>query len=71
MISNFTIKGNKIILKNKGEYFGDKLYQISYLDFKNIEFILNDLLNLKSSSTISKESREAETVASQSGYFLI
>lgn len=55
----------------KREYFGDKLYQISYLDFKNIEFILNDLLNLKSSSTISKESREAETVASQSGYFLI
>lgn len=22
MISNFTIKGNKIILKNTGEYFG-------------------------------------------------
>ena len=48
----------------KRDYFGDKLYQISYLDFKNIEFLLNDLLNLKSSSTISKESKEAEVVAS-------
>ena len=47
MISNFTIKGNKIILKNHGEYFGaihdfeynigDKLYEFAIMDNKKFE----------------------------------
>lgn len=47
MISNFTIKGNKIILKNNGEYFGtihdfeynigDKLYEFAIMDNKEFE----------------------------------
>ena len=47
MISNFTIKGNKIILKNNGEYFGaihdfeynigDKLYEFAIMDNKKFE----------------------------------
>ena len=47
MISNFTIKGNKIILKNGGEYFGaihdfeynigDKLYEFAIMDNKEFE----------------------------------
>ena len=47
MISNFTIKGNKIILKNNGEYFGaihdfeynigDKLYEFAVMDNKEFE----------------------------------
>ena len=47
MISNFTIKGNNIILKNNGEYFGtihdfeynigDKLYEFAIMDNKEFE----------------------------------
>ena len=47
MISNFTIKGNKIILKNTGEYFGalgnfeynigDKLYEFAIMSYENFE----------------------------------
>ena len=47
MISNFTIKGNKIILKNNGEYFGaihdfeynigDKLYDFAIMSHQNFE----------------------------------
>ena len=47
MISNFTIKGNKIILKNNGEYFGalgdfeynigDKLYEFAIMSHQEFE----------------------------------
>ena len=47
MISNFTLKGNKIILKNTGEYFGaihdfeynigDKLYDFAIMSHQNFE----------------------------------
>ena len=47
MISNFTLKGNKIVLKNTGEYFcalgdfeyniGDKLYEFAIMDNKEFE----------------------------------
>ena len=59
MISNFTIKGNKIILKNTGEYFGaihdfeynigDKLYEfaiMSYQDFDKLKDMYNQLIEL-------------------------
>ena len=59
MISNFTIKGNKIILKNKGEYFGaihdfeynigDKLYEFAIMDnkeFDKLKAIYNQLIGL-------------------------
>lgn len=45
MISNFTVKNNKIILKNDGEYFGnvrdfeynigDKLYEFAIMEYKD------------------------------------
>ena len=47
MISDFTIKGNKIILKNNGEYFGaihdfeynigDKLYEFAIMSRKDFD----------------------------------
>ena len=47
MISNFTIKGNKIILKNTGDYFGaihdfkynigDKLYEFAIMNYKDFD----------------------------------
>lgn len=59
MISNFTIKGNKIILKNTGEYFGaihdfaynigDKLYEfaiMSHQDFDKLKDMYNQLIKL-------------------------
>ncbi|MBR3696794.1 MAG: hypothetical protein IKM97_00745 [Clostridia bacterium] len=59
MISNFTIKGNKIILKNTGEYFGaihnfeynigDKLYEfaiMSHQDFDKLKDMYNQLIEL-------------------------
>ncbi len=59
MISNFTIKGNKIILKNTGEYFGairyfeynigDKLYKFAVMnnkDFKKLKAIYSQLIKL-------------------------
>ena len=59
MISNFTIKGNKIILKNNGEYFGaihdfeynigDKLYEfaiMSYEDFDKLKTMYTQLIEL-------------------------
>ena len=59
MISNFTIKSNKIILKNTGEYFGaihdyeynigDKLYEfaiMSYQDFDKLKDMYNQLIEL-------------------------
>lgn len=59
MISNFTIKGNKIILKNTGEYFGvirdfeynigDKLYEFAVMnnkDFKKIKAIYSQFIKL-------------------------
>ena len=59
MISDFTIKGNKIILKNTGEYFGaihdfeynigDKLYEfaiMSHQDFDKLKAIYNQLIEL-------------------------
>ena len=59
MISNFTIKGNKIILKNTGEYFGaihdfeynigDKLYEfaiMSYQDFDKLKDMYNQVIEL-------------------------
>lgn len=40
------------------------MLEISYIDYNNINLLLNDLLkNLKSSSTISTESKRAEIVA--------
>lgn len=59
MISNFTIKGNKIILKNTGEYFGaihdfeynigDKLYDfaiMSHQDFEKLKAMYTQLIEL-------------------------
>lgn len=59
MISNFTIKGNKIILKNTGEYFGairdfeynigDKLYKFAVMNnkyFKKLKAIYSQLIKL-------------------------
>ena len=59
MISNFTIKGNKIILKNNGEYFGaihdfeynigDKLYEFAVMnseDFDRLKAMYNQLIEL-------------------------
>lgn len=59
MISNFTIKGNKIILKNNGEYFGaihdfeynigDKLYEfaiMSHQEFEKLKAIYTQLIEL-------------------------
>lgn len=59
MISNFTIKGNKIILKNNGEYFGaihdfeynigDKLYEfaiMSHQKFEKLKAIYTQLIEL-------------------------
>ena len=59
MISNFTLKGNKIVLKNTGEYFGalgdfeynigDKLYEfaiMSHQDFDKLKAIYNQLIGL-------------------------
>ena len=59
MISNFTIKGNKIILKNNGEYFGaihdfeynigDKLYEfaiMSHQDFEKLKAMYTQLIEL-------------------------
>lgn len=59
MISNFTIKGNKIILKNTGEYFGaihdfeynigDKLYEfaiMSHQDFEKLKAMYTQLIEL-------------------------
>ena len=57
MLSNFTIKGNKIILKNNGEYFGaihdfeynigDKLYEFTIMnhqEFDKLKAIYNQLI---------------------------
>lgn len=59
MISNFTIKGNKIILKNTGEYFGaihdfeynigDKLYEFAIMDdeeFEKLKAMYTQLIEL-------------------------
>ena len=59
MISNFTLKGNKIVLKNTGEYFGalgdfeynigDKLYEFAIMDnkeFDKLKAIYNQLIGL-------------------------
>ena len=59
MLSNFTIKGNKIILKNNGEYFGaihdfeynigDKLYEFTIMnhqEFDKLKAIYNQLIGL-------------------------
>ena len=59
MTSNFTIKGNKIILKNNGEYFGaihdfeynigDKLYEfaiMSHQEFEKLKAIYTQLIEL-------------------------
>ena len=59
MISDFTIKGNKNILKNNGEYFGalgdfkynigDKLYEfaiMSHQEFDKLKTIYNQLIGL-------------------------
>ena len=72
MISNFTIKGNKIILKNTGEYFGaihdfeynigDKLYEfaiMSHQEFEKLKAIYTQLIELVcySKETDSEEER--------------
>ncbi len=59
MISNFTIKGNTIILKNNGEYFGaihdfeynigDKLYEFAIMnneDFEKLKAMYTQLIEL-------------------------
>ena len=59
MISNFTLKGNKIILKNTGEYLGalgdfeynigNKLYEfaiMSHHDFEKLKAKYNQLIEL-------------------------
>ncbi len=59
MISNFTLKGNKIILKNTGEYFGalgdfeynigDKLYEFAIMEnkeFDKLKAIYSQLIRL-------------------------
>ena len=70
MLSNFTIKGNKIVLKNTGEYFGaihdfeynigDKLYEfatMNYEDFDKLKTIYTQLIELTcyAKETDSKE----------------
>lgn len=72
MISNFTIKGNKIVLKNTGEYFGalgdfeynigDKLYEfaiMSHQDFDKLKDMYNQLIELVcyAKETDSKEEK--------------
>ena len=59
MISNFTLKGNKIVLKNTGEYFGalgdfeynigDKLYEFAIMEnkeFEKLKAIYSQLIGL-------------------------
>lgn len=59
MISNFTLKGNKIVLNNTGEYFGalgdfeynigDKLYEfaiMSHQEFEKLKAIYTQLIEL-------------------------
>ena len=72
MISNFAIKGNKIILKNNGEYFGaihdfeynigDKLYEfaiMSHQEFEKLKAMYTQLIELVcyAKETDSKEEK--------------
>ncbi len=72
MISDFTIKGNKIILKNNGEYFGaihdfeynigDKLYGFAIMEkkeFEKLKAIYTQLIELVcySKETVLEEER--------------
>ena len=72
MISDFTIKGNKIILKNNGEYFGaihdfeynigDKLYEFAIMEkkeFEKLKAIYTQLIELVcySKETVLEEER--------------
>lgn len=72
MLSNFTIKNNKIVLKNDGEYFGalgdfeypigDKLYEFAIMDnkeFEKLKAIYTQLIELVcyAKETASEEER--------------
>ena len=72
MINNFTLKGNKIVLKNTGEYFGalgdfeynigDKLYEFAIMDnkdFDKLKAIYNQLIGLVcyAKETVSEDDR--------------
>ena len=60
-----TFKKRQLYDNYKRDYFKDKLFEISYLDYDILNQKLDDLLkNLKSSSTISKESKETEVLVS-------
>lgn len=59
-----TFKRQQLYDNYKRQYFKNQMLEISYIDYNNINLLLNDLLkNLKSSSTISTESKRAEIVA--------
>ena len=78
MISNFTIKNNKIILKNDGEYFGntrdfeynigDKLYEFAimeYEDFDKLKKLYTELIEIVCNG------KEADTMDSKVDFLLI
>ena len=59
-----TFKRQQLYDSYKRQYFKNKMFEISYIEYNDINFLLNGLLQtLKSSSTISMESKGAETVA--------
>ena len=70
MISNFTLKGNKIVLKNTGEYFGalgdfeynigDKLYEFAIMDNKEFEKLKAMYAQLIELVCFSKENNSEE-----------
>lgn len=62
-----SLKRQQLYDSYKREYFQERLLEINYKQYNKISDILNEKLNLKSSSTISKESTPLEAVRGGSG----
>ena len=77
MLSNFTIRNNKIVLKNSGEFFGalkdfeypigDKLYEFAIMDFEDFEKLRDYYTQLIDLVCNSKECNSQEE---QISYYL-
>lgn len=77
MLSNFTIRNNKIVLKNSGEFFGslkdfeypigDKLYEFAIMDFEDFEKLRDYYTQLIDLICTSKECNSQEE---QISYYL-
>lgn len=77
MLSNFTIRNNKIVLKNDGEYFGalkdfeypigDKLYEFAIMNFEDFEKLKDYYTQLIDLICTSKECNSQDE---QMGYYL-